>query len=72
MSAMSSAEAELCAMVAVSAEALAIVAYGLDLGAAMAVDIYTGSSATLGSARGLESGRSGTYEPKAYGFKRHA
>ena len=46
--ALSSAEAELYAMVAASAEALAIVAYAQDLGLRLSGEVYTDSSAALG------------------------
>ena len=46
--ALSSAEAELYAMVAASAEVLAIAAYAKDLGLDPAVEMYCDSAATLG------------------------
>ncbi len=46
--ALSSAEAELYAMVAASAETLAIIAYARDLGREMGGEVYTDSSAALG------------------------
>ena len=46
--ALSSAEAELYAMVSVSAEALAIIAYASDLGIELQGEIHTDSSAALG------------------------
>ena len=46
--ALSSAEAELYAMVAASAETLAVIAYAKDLGLKMEGEIYTDSSAALG------------------------
>ena len=46
--ALSSAEAELYAMVAASAETLAIVAYARDLGLDLGGEVYTDSSAALG------------------------
>ena len=46
--ALSSAEAELYAMVAASAEALAIIAYAADLGLKLDGEVYTDSSAALG------------------------
>ena len=48
MIALSSAEAELYAMVAASAESLANVAYSRDLGITKTAEIYTDSSAALG------------------------
>ncbi len=49
--ALSSAEAELYAMVAASAEALAVIAFARDLGMKMEGDVYTDSSAALGIAQ---------------------
>ena len=49
--ALSSAEAELYAMVAASAEALAVQAYAKDLGINMGVEMYADSSAALGIAK---------------------
>ena len=46
--ALSSAEAELYAMVAASAETLALIAYAVDLGIALEGEVYTDSSAALG------------------------
>ena len=46
--ALSSAEAELYAMVAASAEAIAIAAYARDLGLDLAVEMYCDSAAALG------------------------
>ena len=46
--ALSSAEAELYAMVAASAESLAIIAYAEDLGTRMSGEVYVDSSAALG------------------------
>ena len=46
--ALSSAEAELYAMVAASAESLAIIAYAKDLGNKMTGEVYVDSSAALG------------------------
>ena len=46
--ALSSAEAELYAMVAASAETLAIIAYARDLGMSLEGEVYTDSSAALG------------------------
>ena len=46
--ALSSAEAELYAMVAASAETLATMAYAKDLGVAMGGEVFTDSSAVLG------------------------
>ena len=46
--ALSSAEAELYAMVAASAESLAIIAYAEDLGTRMGGEVYVDSSAALG------------------------
>ena len=46
--ALSSAEAELYAMVAASAEALAVIAYSADLGLKFDGEVYTDSSAALG------------------------
>ena len=46
--ALSSAEAELYAMVAASAESLAMIAYVWDLGMFIAGEVYTDSSAALG------------------------
>ena len=46
--ALSSAEAELYAMVAASAEALAVIAYAADLGVHLDGEVYTDSSAALG------------------------
>ena len=46
--ALSSAEAELYAMVAASAESLAVVAYSRDLGTKLEAELYTDSSAALG------------------------
>ena len=46
--ALSSAEAELYAMVAASAEGLALIAYGNDLGIKLEGEVYTDSSAALG------------------------
>ena len=46
--ALSAAEAELYAMVAALAEALAIAAYSRDLGLDLAVDIYCDSAAAIG------------------------
>ena len=46
--ALSSAEAELYAMVAASAETLAVIAYAKDLGIGLTGEIYTDSSAALG------------------------
>ena len=46
--ALSSAEAELYAMVAASAESLAIVAYARDLGAKLEAELYTDFGAALG------------------------
>ena len=49
--ALSSAEAELYAMVAASAEALAVQAYARDLGMEVNVELYADSSAALGIAK---------------------
>ena len=49
--ALSSAEAELYAMVAASAEAMAIQAYARDIGLEMSVELYADSSAALGIAK---------------------
>ena len=49
--ALSSAEAELYAMVAASAECLALIAYARDLGMAVSGEIYADSSAALGIAQ---------------------
>ena len=49
--ALSSAEAELYAMVAASAEALAMTAYGRDLGLELQCELYCDSSAALGIAQ---------------------
>ena len=46
--ALSSAEAELYAMVAASAESLAIIAYARDLGVSLGGEVYTDSAAALG------------------------
>ena len=46
--ALSSAEAELYAMVAASAESIALIAYAKDLGMTMTGEVYTDSSAALG------------------------
>ena len=48
MIALITAEAELYAMVAASAEALAIAAYSRDLGLDLAVEMYCDSAAALG------------------------
>lgn len=49
--ALSSAEAELYAMVAASAESMAVQAYARDLGVELANELYTDSSAALGIAK---------------------
>ena len=49
--ALSSAEAELYAMVTASAETLAIAAYTKDLGVSLDCELYCDSSAALGIAR---------------------
>ena len=49
--ALSSAEAELYAMVAASAETIAITSYARDLGMDMTGEVYTDSSAALGIAQ---------------------
>ena len=51
--ALSSAEAELYAMVAASAESMAIQAYAADLGISLKSELYTDSSAALGIAKEL-------------------
>ena len=48
MVALSSAEAELYAMVAASAESLAVIAYARDLGVDLGGEVYTDSAAALG------------------------
>ena len=55
--ALSSAEAELYAMVAASAETLAVIAYAKDLGFTMEGEVYTDSSAALGIAQRLGLGK---------------
>ena len=49
--ALSSAEAELYAMVAAFAETLAAIAYAQDLGTSLVGEVYTDSSAALGITR---------------------
>ena len=55
--AMSSAEAELHAMVAASAETLGVVALGKDLGIALIGDVYVDSNAALGVSQRIGSGK---------------
>ena len=55
--ALSSAEAELYALVAVSAEALGLVAYAKDLGIFLKGTMYTDASAALGIAQRRGLGR---------------
>ena len=57
MVALSSAEAELYAMVAASAESMAVQAYAKDLGVELANELYTDSSAALGIATRAGSGK---------------
>ena len=55
--ALSSAEAELYAMVAASAETLAIIAYASDLGMSIGGEVYADSSAALGITQRIGIGK---------------